>query len=116
LLRREYLGRFQIANLSEVQEAIEDNLAAGPERVFLANALEYLRIGDLRVAVVESIICLEILLGQLLPELLAASSVASDSLTNPMRSAKTTLHVKIRVRQIPTFVVLPKWLVGKDVE
>ncbi len=81
LLRREHLGEFKIANLAEVQEAIEDNLAAGPERVFLANALEYLRAGDLRVAIVESIICLEILLGQLLPQLLVASSVPADALT-----------------------------------
>jgi len=81
LLRREYLGRFKIANLADVQEAIEDNLTAGPERAFLANALEYFRMGDLRVAIVESIICLEILIGQLLPELLTASSIPADALT-----------------------------------
>ena len=81
LMRREHTGTFKIANLAEVQEAVEDNLAAGPERVFLANAIEYLRMGDLRVAIVESVICIEILIGQLLPELLAAASVSADALT-----------------------------------
>lgn len=36
LMRHEHIGTFRIANLAEVQEAVEDNLAAGPERVFLA--------------------------------------------------------------------------------
>lgn len=81
LLRREHLGEFKIKDLDEVQEAIEDDLAGGPERTFLANALEHLRRGDLRVAVVESVICLEILLGQLLPRLLEAASVPGDVLT-----------------------------------
>lgn len=81
LLRREHLGEFKINDLDEVQEAIEDDLTGGPERTFLANALEHLRRGDLRVAVVESVICLEILLGQLLPQLLEAASVPGDVLT-----------------------------------
>ena len=59
LLRQEHVGHFHSRDLAEVREAIEDDLAAGPERVFLANALEGLRIGDLRAAVVESVICLE---------------------------------------------------------
>jgi hypothetical protein len=81
LFRRDHLGEFEIKNLSDLQEAIEDDLAGGPERTFLANALEHLRRGDLRVAVVESVICLEILLGQLLPRLLEAASVPGDVLT-----------------------------------
>ena len=92
LLRREYLGEFKIANLTEVQEAIEDNLTAGPERAFFANAVEHLRRGDLRVAVVESIICLEILVGQLLPKLLEARSVPSDALTKEI-----TLHPRVKM-------------------
>jgi hypothetical protein len=81
LLRREHLGKFNVEDVSEVQEAIENDLTGGPERTFLANAFEHLRRGDLRVAVVESVICLEILLGQLLPQLLEAASVPGDVLT-----------------------------------
>ncbi len=79
MLRRESFGQFRVANLPEVQEAIEDGLIGGPEKAFLANTLEYLRRGDLRVAVVESIICLEILLGQLLPQLLESRGGAANS-------------------------------------
>ena len=106
LLRREYLGRFKIADLAEVQEAIEDNLTAGPERAFLANALEYLRTGDLRVAVVESIICLEILVGQLLPELLTASSIPADALTKEI-----TLFPRVKML-LP--LLLPTEMAGID--
>jgi hypothetical protein len=82
LLNREPLGELRIDRyLAEVQEAIEDDLAAGPERAFLANAVEHAQRGDLRVAVVESVICLEILLGQLLPPLLEESSVPPAALT-----------------------------------
>lgn len=87
LRRRQHFDELKIENLSEIQEAIEDDLSAGPERTFLANALEHLRRGDLRVAVVESVICLEILLGQLLPKLLEKSSVPGDALTKRSRSS-----------------------------
>lgn len=92
LLRQENFGQFQIAKLSEVQEAIEDNLDAGPERIFLANALEHLRRGDLRVAVVETVICLEILLAQLLPKLLEKRSVDGETLTKDI-----TLYYRVKM-------------------
>ena len=80
MLRREHIGQFNATDLADIREAIEDNLRAGPERVFLANALEYLRTGELRVAVVESVICLEMLLGDLLPQLLTARGITRDAL------------------------------------
>jgi hypothetical protein len=108
LIHREDLGQFKVTNLAEVQEAIEDNLTAGPERTFLANALEYLRRGDLRVAVVESIICLEILIGQLLPEMLKASSISADALTKDI-----TLYPRVKML-LP--LLLPKEMADVDLE
>jgi hypothetical protein len=62
LLFQEHVGELNFKDWRTVEEAIQDDLKAGPEREFFVNALEHLRIGNLRLAVVESVICLEIVL------------------------------------------------------
>jgi len=49
-----------------VEEAIQEDLSPVPEREFLINAIELLRVGNLRMAVMESIIGLEIALARYL--------------------------------------------------
>lgn len=50
----------------DIEEAIQDNLKPSPEQEFLTNTIEFLRTGNLRMALLESIICLEIVLTQYL--------------------------------------------------
>ncbi len=70
-IRKSYLNRFskpvvQSFELSDIKEAIQDKLEPLPEQEFLTNAIELLRINNLRMALLESIICLEIVVTQYL--------------------------------------------------
>lgn len=55
-----------ISSWPSIEEAIQDNLEPTPEQEFFTNAIEFLRIGNIRMALLESIICLEIVLTQYL--------------------------------------------------
>lgn len=56
----------RISTWPDIEEAIQDNLKPSPEQEFLTNTIEFLRTGNLRMALLESIICLEIVLTQYL--------------------------------------------------
>jgi hypothetical protein len=73
--QRENVGELNISDWALIEEAIQDDLTAGPEREFYVNALEHSRIGNLRLAVVESVICLEIVLTQWLLQVLPRRGV-----------------------------------------
>lgn len=70
-----------------VEEAIQEDLFPGPEREFLVNAIELLRVGNLRMAVMESVIGLEIALARYLNTYLekrrGLSSIRVKSFVNP---------------------------------
>ncbi len=51
---------------AEIEEAVQDNLEPSPEREFLTNALEHVRVGNLRLALIEAVVCLEIVVSQFL--------------------------------------------------
>jgi hypothetical protein len=70
LLARENIGEMNVSEWAEVEEAVQDDLKAGPEQEFLTNAIEHLRVDNLRLAVVESVICLEIVLTEWLNKVL----------------------------------------------
>jgi hypothetical protein len=69
--RRESQGP-QLASTGwpQIQEALEDELEAGPEQEFLTNAIEHLRLQNLRLALLEAVICLEIVSARYLKTLL----------------------------------------------
>src|SRR5206468_3398356 len=75
LLFQENIGELNINDWTLVEEAIQDDLKAGPEKEFYTNALEHSRVGNLRLAVVESVISLEILLAQWLHQVLPTRGV-----------------------------------------
>jgi hypothetical protein len=70
-----------------VEEAIQEDLSPGPEREFLINAIELLRVENFRMAVMESVIGLEISLARYLNTYLekrrGLSSARVKSFVNP---------------------------------
>lgn len=55
-----------ISNWPEIKEAIQDNLQSPLENELLANAYEFLRVGNNKMAILESVTCLDIILSQYL--------------------------------------------------
>lgn len=49
-------------NWPDIEEAIQEQLKPKPENEFFTNSIEFLRKGNMRMAIIESIICLEIVL------------------------------------------------------
>jgi hypothetical protein len=102
----EHIGDLDVSDWALVEEAIQDNLQAGPEKEFYTNALEHSRTGNLRLAVVESVICLEIVLTQWLKLVLPTRNVQKvNELVNP----QLTLSQRVRL-------LLPLLLKAKDFE
>jgi hypothetical protein len=60
------MPQMRASNWRAVEEAIQEDLSPGPEREFFINAIELLRVGNLRMAVMESVIGLEIALARYL--------------------------------------------------
>lgn len=65
-IRRQPVANFRAARWPDIEEAIQDDLEPGPEREFLTNSLEHIRLRNFRLAVLEAIVCLEIVLSQFL--------------------------------------------------
>lgn len=70
LVRRRTLSQptaeLSAGNWSETEEAGQDNLEPSPEKEFLTNAFEHLRVGNMRLALVEAVVCVEIVVSQFL--------------------------------------------------
>jgi len=58
------LGRVRAQVWPDIVYAVQHNLEPQPEREFTANALQYMRFGNLRHALLEAVICLEIVLNR----------------------------------------------------
>jgi hypothetical protein len=82
---------------SEVTEALEDGLLPAPEQEFVANALEHIHRGNFRLAVVESIVCLEIVLTQFLRAYLTTSRQLPASHVNKFLTPSLTLFDRLSV-------------------
>ena len=61
----------RVADWPEIAEAIEDDLMARPEDEFLTNAIEFMRRENFRLALLESVTCLEVVLSDYLNEYLS---------------------------------------------
>lgn len=85
VLTRENVGEMQMRQWPAVEEALQDGLKPGAEREFFTNALEHLRVANLRLAVVESVICLEIVLSEWLHQILPSRGVSDTKLNKLLR-------------------------------
>lgn len=56
------LSELEISSWPEIEEAIQDDLTIPPEREFTTNALEHIRLKNPRLAILEAVIALEIVL------------------------------------------------------
>lgn len=79
----------------DIAEAIEDALTPSPEREFLTNAVEHARIGNLRLALLEAIICLEIVLSQFLHEYLSRAKGLSQTQISSFLTPKVDLSARL---------------------
>ncbi|MGH7800011.1 MAG: hypothetical protein ACREOW_05190 [Thermodesulfobacteriota bacterium] len=66
LTHSEGAGTLHVAQWSTIEEAIQDNLKPPPEQEFFINSIEHLNQRNFRLALVEAVICLEIVLTQFL--------------------------------------------------
>ncbi len=60
------IPELHVSDWPDIEEALQDKLEAAPEQEFLTNAIEFLRVRNFRMALLESVICLEIVLTQYL--------------------------------------------------
>ncbi|MBZ5645908.1 MAG: hypothetical protein LAN37_01640 [Acidobacteriia bacterium] len=108
LLRRaphETRDLFSVRDWEEIEEAIEENLEPKPEQEFLANAVEYLRLQNRRAALLESVVCLEIVLTQYLKAYLGLKKGFSSKRIDNLLSSN--LHLSARVGLILELVLTP---------
>jgi len=78
-LNDERAGNLHVRNWSEIEDAIQDNLEPPPEQEFLTNSIEHLNLGNFRLALIEAIICLEIVLTQFLKVYLSINKKLSQN-------------------------------------
>src|SRR3990172_11966822 len=78
-LNDERAGNLHVRDWSEIEEAIQDNLEPPPEQEFLTNSIEHLNLRNFRLALIEAIICLEIVLTQFLQVFLSIYKIISKS-------------------------------------
>jgi len=81
----------------DIEEAIQDNLSAHPEQEFVTNAIEYLRNRNYRMALLESIICLEIVLNQHLSKYLSINMKISKGRINKFLIPQLGLTARVSV-------------------
>ncbi len=57
-------GSLSVARWRDIEQALVESLKPNPEQEFLTNALQHLRDENLRLAIIEATVCLEIVLSQ----------------------------------------------------
>jgi hypothetical protein len=72
------ISELRISDWPDIEEAIQDKLEPAPEQEFLTNAIEFLRNRNFRMALLESVICLEIVLTQYLRAFLSVRKDIPD--------------------------------------
>jgi hypothetical protein len=99
-------GELEAFRWSDILEAVELDLRPGAHQEFLTNALEHARLGNLRYALLEAVICLEIMLTRFL-----RLSLQQKGLSNERISAFLTPQLGLTAR---VGVVLNLLLPGID--
>lgn len=71
-------GELRAYRWPDIVEAVQGDLPPGPEQEFLTNSIEHLRRGNLRYALLEAVICLEIVTTQFLKLFLQNKRLSSS--------------------------------------
>ncbi len=79
----------------DIAEALEDDKEPSAEHEFYTNAIGHLRLGNFRLAVLESIICLEIVLSQFLQQHLSVSAHVPTRRIKAFLSPEIGLHARL---------------------
>jgi hypothetical protein len=82
---------------SEIEESIQDDLQPGPEQEFVTNALEHMRDYNFRLALIEAIVCLEIVLSQFTEQFLLVKKGLSQNRVNHILSPQIGLSARVSV-------------------
>jgi hypothetical protein len=113
LLDSNKMGELSVSDWELIEEAVQDGLEAGPEKEFLTNAVEHARTGNLRLAIVEGVICLEIVLSQWLKDLLPARGVEA-SRVKELLGPQIGLSTKLRL--LLPLLIDRKELAGSNID
>jgi hypothetical protein len=82
---------------SEIEESIQDDLQPGPEQEFVTNALEHIRDYNFRLALIEAIVCLEIVLSQFTEQFLLVKKGLSQNRAKYILSPQIGLSARVSV-------------------
>jgi len=88
-------GLFRAERWPLIEEAIQDNLEPGPEREFLTNSLQHLRERNYRLALLEAVICLEIVLNTYLRLYLSTYQNLSQTRINKVVNSQLGLTTRV---------------------
>jgi hypothetical protein len=80
----------------EIKNALENNLEITEERYFFVNSLEHIHSNNIRLAVIETVIGLEIAVNKYLTDYLKFKNIPSDRIGNLINS-KTGIHSMVSV-------------------
>jgi hypothetical protein len=81
----------------EIEESIQDDLQPGPEQEFVTNALEHIRDYNFRLALIEAIVCLEIVLSQFMEQFLLIRKGLSQSRAKYILNPQIGLSARVSV-------------------
>ena len=100
--RAELPGEMDAFRWLDIVEAIHANLQPEPEQEFLTNALEHARLDNYRYALLEAIICLEIVMTQFLRSYLTRKSVPNHRIN---KFVNPQLGLTARVAALPDLML-----------
>jgi hypothetical protein len=87
-------GEMDASRWPDIVEAIQANLQPGPEQEFFTNAIEHLRLGNYRYALLEAVICLEIVMTQFIRTYLSQKGIPNTRI-NKFVSDKLGLTARV---------------------
>src|SRR3990172_5940683 len=94
-LNDERAGNLYVRNWSEIEEAIQDNLETPPEQEFLVNSIEHLNLRNFRLALIEAVTCLEIVLTQFLRVYLSINKKLSKNRIDKFLTPQFSLALRV---------------------
>src|SRR3989304_6126745 len=94
-LNDERAGDLYVRTWSEIEEAIQDNLETPPEQEFLVNSIEHLNLRNFRLALIEAVTCLEIVLTQFLRVYLSINKKLSKNRIDKFLTPQFSLALRV---------------------
>lgn len=107
-------GRLEASKWHEIEKALTNDLKPSPEREFLTNSVENLKIKNYRLALIEAIIGLEIVLTRYLTGYMQYERHLSKTRINGIISP--SLDLTTRVSVLLELIIEPEYLRGIDIE